>query len=115
MDAEIIVKAMINAAKADNRIDETEIQRIVGKLEEDGLTEEEKNFFVQEARKPMDFDVVVRSAAGNPEMAVQIYAASLLAIEVDTPAEKRYMQQLANSLGLNSQVTGNIEGFLGMV
>ena len=114
-DAELIVKAMINAAKADNRIDETEIQRIVGKLEEDGLTEEEKNFFVQEARKPMDFDLVVRSAAGNPEMAVQIYAASLLAIEVDTPAEKRYMQELANGLGLNSQVTGNIEGFLGMV
>lgn len=113
--AEIIVKAMINAAKADNRIDETEIQKIVGKLEKDGLTEEEKNFFVQEAKKPMDLNAVVRSAAGSPEMAAQIYAASLLAIEVDTAAEKRYMQQLASGLGLNSQVTTNIEGYFGMV
>ena len=114
-DAEIIVKAMINAAKADGRIDQTEIQKIVGKLEEDGLTEEEKNHFLQEAKKPMDLGAVVRSAAGKPEMAAQIYAASVLAIEVDTPGEKRYMQQLASDLGLNSQVTGNIEGFLGMV
>ena len=62
----------------------------------------------------MDLDGVIRSAGGKPELAAQIYAASLLAIEVDTSAEKRYMQELANGLGLNSQVTGNIEGFLGM-
>jgi uncharacterized membrane protein YebE (DUF533 family) len=113
-DAEVIVKAMINAAKADNRIDEKEIEKIVGKLEEDGLTNEEKEFFMQEARKPMDTDAVIRSAVQNPEMAAQIYAASLLAIEVDTPAERRYMQDLASALGLNSEVTGTIEGYFGM-
>lgn len=113
-DAEVIVKAMINAAKADNRIDEKEIEKIIGKLEEDGLTSEEKDFFMQEARKPMDTDAVIRSAGQNPEMAAQIYAASLLAIEVDTPAERRYMQELASALGLNSQVTGTIEGYFGM-
>jgi len=114
-DAEVIVKAMINAAKADNRIDETEIEKIVGKLEEDGLTNEEKDFFMQEARKPMDTDAVVRAADTSAEMAAQIYAASLLAIEVDTPAERRYMQELADRLGLDSRVTKNIEGALGMV
>lgn len=114
-DAEIIVKAMINAAKADGRIDETEVHKIVGKLEKDGLTDEEKSFFIQEVKKPMDLDNIIRSAGGKPEMAAQIYTASLLAIEVDTPAEKQYMQQLATGLGLTSQVTGNIEGFLGMV
>jgi len=41
-DAEIIIKAMINAAKADGRIDETEIQKITGKLQKGGLTDEEK-------------------------------------------------------------------------
>jgi uncharacterized membrane protein YebE (DUF533 family) len=114
-DAEIIVKAMINAAKADGRIDEAETHKIIGKLEKDGLTEEEKSFFLQEVKKPMDLDSVIRSAGGKPEMAVQIYTASLLAIEVDTPAEKQYMQQLATGLGLTSQVTGNVESFLGMV
>ena len=113
-EAEVIVKAMINAAKADNRIDETEIQKIVGKLEQGGLTQEEKNFFVNEAKKPMDINAVIASAGGQPDMAAQIYAASLLAIEVDTPAEKQYMQQLATGLGLNSQVTAHIEGALGL-
>ncbi len=113
-DAEVIVKAMINAAKADGRIDETEINKIVGKLEQGGLTREEKDFFVAEANKPMDIDIVVASAGGQSDMAAQVYAASLLAIEVDTLAEQQYMQQLAAGLGLNSQVTGHIERALGV-
>ena len=113
-DAEIIVKAMINAAKADGRIDETEIQKIVGKLEKDGLTREEKEFFVNEANKPMNIDTVVASAGDQPDMAAQIYAASLLAIEVDTRAEQQYMQQLAAGLGLHPQVTAHIERTLGV-
>ncbi len=113
-DAEIIVKAMINAAKADGRIDDNEIQKIVGKLQEDGLTEEEKEFFMTEANKPMDIDAVIASAAGQPETAAQIYSASLLAIEVDTPAEQQYMQQLAQGLGLDPRVTNHIHQFLGM-
>ncbi len=113
-DAKIIVKAMINAAKADGRIDDNEIKKIVGKLQEDGLSEEEKEFFMTEANKPMDIDAVIASAAGQPEMAAQIYSASLLAIEVDTPAEKQYMDQLARGLGLDSQLINHIHHFLGV-
>ena len=113
-DAEIIVKAMINAAKADGSIDATELQKIVGKLQENGLTEEEKVFFMTEANKPMDIDAVIASARGEADMAAQIYAASLLAIEVDTPAEQEYMKRLAAGLGLKPQVTGNIEQILGV-
>lgn len=113
-DAEIIVKAMINAAKADGKIDQQEIERIVGKLDEDGLTQEEKDFFVIEANKPMDLDGVVASAGNQPEQAAQIYAASLLAIEVDTRAEQQYMQQLATGLGLHPQVASHIERTLGV-
>ena len=113
-DAEIVVKAMINAAKADGRIDDNEIQKIVGKLQEDGLTEEEKELFMTEAGKPMDIDAVIASAGGRPEMAAQIYSASLLAIEVDTPAEQQYMQQLAQGLGLDPQVINHIHQFLGV-
>lgn len=113
-DAEIIVKAMINAAKADGRIDEKELQKIAGKLEENGLTEEEKEFFVTEAQKPLDIHAVAASAKGQAEMAAQIYAASILAIEVDTAAEQQYMQQLGKELNLHPQVIANIEQALGM-
>ena len=108
-DAEVIVKAMINAAKADGQIDQAEIERIVGKLEEGGLSEEEKAFFMEEANKPLDIDAVVASAGGQADMAAQIYAASMLAIEVDTPAEERYMSELASRLNLHPEVVAHIQ------
>jgi uncharacterized membrane protein YebE (DUF533 family) len=113
-DAEAIVKAMINAAKADGQIDQDEIERIVGKLEEGGLTEEEKAFFMEEANKPLNINEVVALAGGQPDMAAQIYAASILAIEVDTSAEQRYMSELASRLDLHPQVVSHIEQALGV-
>lgn len=113
-DAAIIVKAMINAAKADGAIDQEELQKITGKLQEDGLSDEEREFFMTESAKPLDIEGVVASAAGKPEMAAQIYAASLLAIEVDTEAEVNYLKNLAAGLGLNDATISYIEQSLGV-
>lgn len=113
-DALVIVKAMINAAKADGQIDQEEINKIIGKLDDDGLTAEEKAFFTSEAQKPLNLPGVINSAGGNPEMAAQIYTASLLAIEVDTAAEKRYMDELARGLGLPKQSVDFIKMTLGI-
>ena len=113
-DAEVIIKAMINAAKADGKIDQKEIDKIVGKLDDDGLSQEEKDFFIAEANKPLDLEGVVASARNQSDMAAQIYGASLLAIEVDTRAEKAYMQQLASGLNLHPQVASHIERTLGI-
>jgi len=44
----------------------------------------------------------------------QVYAASLMAIGVDTPAEKAYLGQLASGLGLTQEVTGKIEQMVGL-
>jgi len=52
---------------------------------------------------------VIASAAGRPDVAAQIYAASLLAIEVDTPVEKRYMENLADGLRLAPETVSFIE------
>ena len=113
-DAAVIVKAMINAAKADGRIDRDEVQKILGKLDDDGLSQEEKEFFEAEAARPLDIQGVINSAQGNAELSAQIYAASLLAIDVDTEAEKRYMQQLAQGLNLPAQSVDYIEMTMGM-
>lgn len=113
-DAAVIVKAMINAAKADGRIDKEEVQKILGKLDDDGLSQEEKEFFTTEASRPLDLPGVINSAAGKAELSAQIYAASLLAIEVDTEAEKQYMQHLADGLKLPAQSVDFIEMTMGM-
>ena len=111
--AKLTVRAMINAAKADGRIDEQETERLVGAIREDGVTDEEQRFVMEELRKPMDTDAIVR-AVPNPQVAAQIYTASLMAINVDTDAEKRYLQELADKLGLNQQVAAYLHQAVGL-
>jgi uncharacterized membrane protein YebE (DUF533 family) len=110
----IVLTAMINAAKADGQIDRGEIQRIVGKLKETGMAEEGQQYVMAEMQKPIDTFALVAAAKGRPALAAQIYAASLLAIEVDTPAEKKYLDQLAVGLGLQPEVAQRIHNMVGL-
>ena len=111
--ATLTVQAMINAAKADGRIDAKETERLVGKMREDGVTDEEQRFVMEEMRKPMDTDAIVR-AVPNQQVAAQIYAASLMAIDVDTEVEKRYMQEFASKLGLSQPVMAYLHQAVGL-
>ena len=112
--SEIVLKAMINAAKADGQIDQGEMQRIVGKLEETGMGPEAQRYVLTEMKNPMNTASLIAAAKGRPTLAAQVYAASLLAIEVDTPAEKQYLDQLAAGLGLGAEVAGRIKTMVGM-
>jgi uncharacterized membrane protein YebE (DUF533 family) len=112
--AELVLKAMINAAKADGRIDEAEIDRIVGKLQEAGADAEAQRFVMTQMQRPLETEALISGAKGRPELGAQIYAASLMAIEVDTPAERVYLEQLATGLGLTPEVTGRIEQMVGL-
>lgn len=111
--ATLTVRAMINAAKSDGRIDDKETERLVGKLREDGITDEEQRFVMEEMRKPVDTDAIVR-AVPNEQVAAQIYTASLMAINVDTDAERRYLQELASKLGLNQHVVSYLQHAVGV-
>jgi uncharacterized membrane protein YebE (DUF533 family) len=112
--SEIVLKAMINAAKADGQIDQGEMQRIVGKLQESGMGKEAQQYVLSEMTKPLDTQALIAAVKAQPTLAAQIYAASLLAIEVDTPAEKNYLDQLATGLGLKPEVTQRIKEMVGL-
>ena len=112
--AELIIKAMVNAAKADGRIDEAEMSRMIGKIQEVGADKAELDFLRAEMARPMDTEGLVAAAKGKPEIAAQVYAASLLAIEVDTPAEENYLSQLAASLDLAPEVTAQLQQSAGV-
>jgi uncharacterized membrane protein YebE (DUF533 family) len=112
--AQLVLKAMINAAKADGQIDRQEIQRILGKLEEAGADQEARDYVLEEMNGPVDLEGITAAAQGRPQLAAQVYAASLLAIEVDTPAETQYMQKLADELGISSDVAARLERAVGL-
>jgi uncharacterized membrane protein YebE (DUF533 family) len=69
---------------------------------------------IGEMNKPLDLDGILAAARTSPQLAAQVYAASLLSIEVDTPAERQYLQQLAGGLGLSPEVTSRLEKTVGM-
>jgi uncharacterized membrane protein YebE (DUF533 family) len=95
-----LVRAMIAAAKADGRIDAEENQRIFARLEAMDLDPKAKAFVFDELSAPLNLDAVV-AGADTPQHAAEIYAASLVSIEADTPAERAYLQMLAARLGLD--------------
>ncbi|WP_205747683.1 tellurite resistance TerB family protein [Desulforhopalus sp. IMCC35007] len=108
-----LVRAMIAVARADGRLDALESQAIFEKIQSLGLDHESQALLVEEMSHPVDMDAIVNSAT-SPEVAAEIYAASLLAVEVDTPAEKGYLAMLAARLrlpaGLVVELERQIEG-----
>jgi uncharacterized membrane protein YebE (DUF533 family) len=112
--SELILKAMINAAKADGQIDKDEIHRILGKLSETGADAEAQEYVMTEMQKPMETEKLIAAVQGQPELAAEMYGASLLAIEVDTPAEQKYLDQLAAGLGLTPEVARRIKAAVGL-
>lgn len=109
---ELVLRAMISAAKADGQVDDDEIQRIVGKIDDDGVTPEEKQFIIDELRQPLDLQALI-SAVPNEAVAAQVYGASLLAIDLDTEAERAYLQQLARGLGLDADTVSRLHQLTG--
>jgi uncharacterized membrane protein YebE (DUF533 family) len=112
--SELVLRAMINAAKADGQIDQDEAQRIVGKLQEEGANAEGQRYLLELKRRPMETETLIRAAKGHPNLAAELYPASLMAIEVDTPAKKTYLSNLASRLGLAPTVTRRIEDMMGL-
>jgi uncharacterized membrane protein YebE (DUF533 family) len=105
---------MVNAAKSDGRIDRREKQRILGKLREMGVDPDSREFVRTEMNQPMNTESIVLTTTGRPELAASLYAASLLAIEVSTAAEKDNMGKFAAKLGLDRVVVEHLEKAVGL-
>jgi uncharacterized membrane protein YebE (DUF533 family) len=96
----VFIRAMIAAAKADGHIDAAEEAAIGGELQKLPLEEADRAFVMAEVQAPLDIDRVARGA-DSPELAAAVYTASLLAITVDTDAERSYLAALAERLRLD--------------
>lgn len=112
--ARLMLSAMIAAAKADGYIDAEEQQAIFGRIDEIDLDAEEKGFVMDEMRQPMSIDALAASAT-TPELAMEIYTASVLAIDPDHPAERAYLDLLGARLNLPAELTAEIRRTAGEV
>ncbi len=104
-----LIRAMIAAARADGKLEGREGEAIFRAVDSLELGADEKAVLLEELGKPVDIDVLV-AAAHTPETASEIYAAALLAIERDTPAERAWLAMLAARLGLEEALVAQLEG-----
>ncbi|MCB1885044.1 MAG: DUF533 domain-containing protein [Geminicoccaceae bacterium] len=112
--ARLILRGMLEAAKADGQVSPDEMKRIMGKLDQDGdVTDDDRRFVLDEIGKPADLDGLVRDIP-NKEVGAQVYAAALLAIEVDTEAERRFMSDLASRLQIDDGSAQRIRSLMGV-
>lgn len=95
----LLAKAMILAAKVDGTIDDNERLNILNSLAEAGVSPTARRWVEEEMNAPIDMDALVAEVT-SPQLASEVFTASLMAIRVDTDAERTYLATLADRLGL---------------
>jgi hypothetical protein len=100
-----LIRAMVNAAKCDGQISQAEQQAILSKLE--NPSQEAIQFLRNEFSKPLDVREFAWSVPVGLEQ--QVYSMSLIAIDVDSDKEEKYLRELALGLRLKPEVCEQIK------
>jgi uncharacterized membrane protein YebE (DUF533 family) len=100
--------AMIAAAKSDGHMDERERGLVDGELSRLDADPATRAWVDAELRRPVDPAEVAR-AATSPEMAAEIYLASVLVADQTTTMERAYLDELARALGLDAGLKASLE------
>jgi uncharacterized membrane protein YebE (DUF533 family) len=100
----ILVRAMVNAAKADGQIDQSEQQNILQRLGDS--SREAVQFLRNEFAKPLDVHDFASSVPLGMEQ--QVYTLSLITIDLDTGKEANYLLELSKALRISPEVREQI-------
>ena len=107
--ATVLIRAMINSAKSDGKVDKEEGEKILKQLGD--VSQAEMNFVRNEIAQPLDVHKFAHSVPSG--MAQNVYAVSLISIDLDTNQEAKYLHELAQCLELSPQVCNQIHDKVG--
>lgn len=110
--SQALLRAMIAAAKADGHIDDQEMARIREKMSQLPLGADLERFLTEEMGRPLDA-AQVAAGADSPTAAAEIYLVSRIAIHPDQPAERAYLDELAQHLKLDAAMVAELESGAG--
>lgn len=105
--SQVILQAMIGAAKADGHIDDQERLLIDQQIAEYTDDSELQKWIDSELKKPVN-PVEIARLASTQEMAAEMYLASLIMIDEDSFMEKAYLDELARQLNLDEALKAEI-------
>jgi uncharacterized membrane protein YebE (DUF533 family) len=103
-----VLRAIIAASKADGHIDDRERQLIDQSIAQLTNDRELQVWFDQELRKPMD-PAEIATSATTPEIAAEMYLASLLMVDEENFMERAYLDELARQLKLDPSFKMELE------
>jgi len=104
-----VLRALIAAAKADGRIDESEkhlISSEIGKHTDDLNLQQ---WLDDEVAKPLDPTEVAQAAQNDPAMAAEMYLASVMLVDDQQDAERNYLDELAAALQIDPELQVHLE------
>ncbi len=108
--AALMLRAMIQATKADGAVDDAEKQKLLGNLGD--ISPEEMAFVKAEMARKVD---VAGLAAQVPHgMQQQVYTMSVMAINLDSQVEAQYLHDLAQALNIDQRSVNAIHEKLGV-
>lgn len=109
--AALMLRAMIQAAKADGGIDEAEKAKILETVGDDA-DPDDIAFINEQLAAPIDAQAL---AQDTPQMQrIQVYSASLMTIRVDTQAEAEYLDSLAKAMSLDEPTVNTLHMQMGL-
>ncbi|WP_405118669.1 tellurite resistance TerB family protein [Pseudomonas leptonychotis] len=108
LHSQAILKALVGAAKADGHVDARERQLIEGELVKLTDDAELQHWLQAELNKPLDPAEIAR-AASTPEMAAEMYVASVLMVDEEHFMERAYLEELARQLKLDPALKSELE------
>ncbi len=103
----LLLRAMIAAAASDGHMDSHEQNRVFDEADKLNLSQQDKARLFDELRNPRDLQQIV-AEVGNPETAVEVYAASLIAIDEQRPEGQAYLRSLALALELPGELVASV-------
>lgn len=112
-EAMLLVRAMIAAANADFIIEDAERRAILDACASMGLSPEDRRSLAAEFAMPMELDLILADV-NTPDLARQVYAASVLIMSAGGSRDLAYLQDLADRLGIPSAETAKLRAEMGM-
>jgi uncharacterized membrane protein YebE (DUF533 family) len=99
-EALLAIRSMIAAAAADGLIDGNEREAILGRASAAGMDADDQSALRAELAQPLSLPELIEQTPA--EYAAEVYVAALITISVDTDAERRWLDRLAQGLNLSS-------------
>ena len=106
--SQAMLGAMIAAAKADGHMDERERELVEAELHRLEADPALRRWVDDELRRPVD-PAAIAATAASPEMAAEIYLASVLVVDETTVMERAYLDELARQLRLPADLRQQLE------